>query len=87
MLRKLGFLRDWFVGSPFHCGVRMPEGPEGPEGPRDDDAKPRLDEICRQSGRRVARDPAVMAKPCSMSDQIAMSTVAQRKSGFLKSIT
>ena len=30
----------------------------------------------KKSGRRVARLPAVMARPCSTEDQMAMSRVA-----------
>lgn len=40
---------------------------------------PSLDAIFLKSGRRVARLPAVMARPCSVVDQIAMSMVAPKK--------
>ena len=36
------------------------------------------------SGRKVGRDPAVMARLISTSDQIAIGTVANRNSGSLK---
>lgn len=38
--------------------------------------QPSLAAILRKSGRMVARLPAVMARPCSTVDQIAMSIVA-----------
>jgi hypothetical protein len=41
----------------------------------------------KKSGRKVARLPAVMARPCSTVDQIAISVVAHRKSGELKKRT
>lgn len=42
---------------------------------------PSLEVTMRMRGRRVAREPAVMARPCSTVLQMAMSRVAQRKSG------
>lgn len=39
---------------------------------------PSLAAIFLKSGRRVARLPAVMARPCSVVDQIAMSVVAPK---------
>lgn len=76
MLKKLGFFLPSLLGAPFHCGVRRPDGFEGPDGVPPVEVKPNLAEIIRYRGRRVARLPAVMARPCSMSDQMAMSTVA-----------
>lgn len=40
------------------------------------EVKPSRYPTMRNSGRRVARLPAVMARPCSVVDQIAISTVA-----------
>ena len=37
--------------------------------------KPSLCIAMKNSGRRVARLPAVMARPCSTEDQMAMSSV------------
>lgn len=37
--------------------------------------------MSRNRGRSVASEPAVMARPCSVVDQIAMSTVASEDVG------
>ena len=57
-------------------GYRLPS--DGPfEGPTLVQPSRRL--MCQKSGRNVAKHPAVIASPCSVSDQIAMSTVAPRR--------
>lgn len=40
--------------------------------------------MARYSGHRVGKEPAVIARLISTSDQIAMGTVAYRNSGSLK---
>jgi hypothetical protein len=70
----------------LHCGVRMPVGfDDASSVPLDD--MPKVEASLRYRGRRVARLPAVIARPCSISLQMATSTVAQRKSGSLNSKT
>lgn len=57
---------------------RLPMDAPSPVGGKFDPIvdQPSLDAIFRKSGRMVARLPAVIAKPCSTVDQIAMSIVA-----------
>lgn len=77
--RPCFFLLAW-------SSIRLADGLAAPyfEGPRSEVARPEERPMRRRKmvkrGRRVARLPAVIARPISTVDQMAMSTVSQRKS-------
>ena len=76
MVMRLNGLRLLRLGPRTYEGLLLLGSCRGPEPLVAE--KPSLLLMLRKSGRRVARLPAVMARPCSVSDQMAMSTVAPK---------